>query len=127
MKKQNCINYFSWFSIIIGTLHFIIETWFHFEFGQSIIQLIADYLGILLLVFGGIIVLENNKGIGLLCGAWGYIFCLNYRAFAWRMDKFTIGNSTDLIDQTIILGITLIFSLAAFLYSLMLCYPSKKK
>ena len=80
MKKKEIIKYFSWFSIIVGIFHFIMETWFHFKFEQSIIQLFCDYIGISLLIFGGITVLKNINGKGLLCGAWGYSFCLNYRA-----------------------------------------------
>ena len=112
---------------MVGVLHFIMETWFHFRFGQSLVQLLADYMGVTLLIFSGVTALRNKNANGLLCGAWGYSFCLNYRAFAWRMDEFTAGTSTQVVDNTlIILSITLLFSLAAFIYSIVLVYPSKK-
>ena len=128
MKKKEIIKFFSWFSIIVGIFHFILETWFHFRFEQSIIQLFCDYIGISLLIFAGIIVLKNINGKGLLCGAWGYSFCLNYRAFAWRMDEFIAKTSSNSTDNTlIILSFTLFFSFIAFIYSLIICYPNEKK
>ena len=128
MKKEKNIKYFCWFSIIIAIIHFTMETWYHFKFGQSIIQLICDYIGISLLLFGGITVLNKIEAKGLLCGAWGFIFCLNYRTFAWRMDEFTNGSSTELIDKTlIVLSFTLFFSLISFVYSLIICYPKEKE
>ena len=128
MGKEKNIKYFSLFSIVIGIIHFSLETWFHFKFGQSIIQLMCDYIGISLLLFGGITTLKDINGKGLLCGAWGFIFCLNYRAFAWRMDEFINGSSTELIDKTlIVLSVALFFSLISFIYSLIICYPDEKK
>ena len=91
-------------------------------------QLLADYMGVALLIFSGITVLKNNLGKGLLCGAWGYSFCLNYRAFAWRMDEFTSGASTQLIDNTLlVLSVTLLFSFVAFIYTIVLAYSSKEE
>lgn len=127
MKNENFIRYFGWFSILVAILYFVLETWFHVQFGQSLIQLLADYMAISLLIFGGITVLRNQEGVGILCGAWGYSFCINYRAFAWRMDEVMAGSSTVLIDNTLkVLIFALVFSLTAFIISLILCYPTSK-
>lgn len=86
------------------------------------VQLLADYIGVCLLVYSGIRTFMNPISRGLLCGAWGYAFCLNYRAFAWRLDAFQDGASTGLMDNTlIILACTLLFSLLAFAYTLIIC------
>lgn len=59
---------------------------------------------------------------GFLCGAWGYAFCLNNQAFAWRPEAFQDGASTVLMDNTlIVLVCTLLFSLPAFAYTLIIC------
>ncbi len=103
------------------------ETWYHFSFEQSLIQLICDYIGVSLLLFGGFIVLKDESAKGLLCGAWGFVFCLNYRAFAWRMDLSANEKLTESMDTTLmVLSVTLVFSLIFFIYSLIICYPIKK-
>lgn len=128
MKKAKNIRLFSWISIIIGILHFIMETWYHFNFEQSMIQLVCDYIGVSLLLLGGFVVLKDINGKGILCGAWGFIFCLNYRAFAWRMDLSANQKLTESMDTTLmILSVTLVLSLIFFMYSLIICYPVKKK
>lgn len=126
MNNENFIKKFGLFSIIVAIIYFILETWFTVKFGQSAIQLIADYIAVSLLIFGGIVVRKNAAGVGLLCGAWGYNFCINYRAFAWRMEAIWENNSTLLIDNTAkVLAATLVFSAIAFVVSLVLCYPTK--
>ena len=122
MQVNRTLKRFSLFSVCVGILHFALETWFHLAFGQSFVQLLADYIGVFLLVFSGIKTFKNPMSRGLLCGAWGYAFCLNYRAFAWRLDAFQDGASTVLIDYTlIVLACTLFFSLLAFAYTLIIC------
>ena len=100
MKNKKFIKNFGLFSVLVGLLYFVVETWYHFKFGQSLIQLIGDYISIGLLIFAGIIVMKNQNGVGLLCGAWGFTFCINYRAFAWRMEEIMNHQSTTLIDNT---------------------------
>ncbi|NBR83491.1 MAG: hypothetical protein EBT52_07160 [Flavobacteriia bacterium] len=122
MQANRTLKRFSLFSVCVGILHFAMETWFHFAFGQSMVQLLADYIGVCLLVYSGIRTFMNPISRGLLCGAWGYAFCLNYRAFAWRLDAFQDGASTGLMDNTlIVLACTLLFSLLAFAYTLIIC------
>ena len=78
--------------------------------------------------FGGISVLKNINAKGLLCGAWGYTFCLNYRAFAWRIDSLVNQSTTNSINNAlIVLGFTLVISFMAFMYSLIISYPNRNK
>ena len=70
--KQYSMRYFlSWLAIAFGIIYFIFETWYHTSYVQSNLALTADYISILLLLIAGIVNLRTNKGIGLLCGAWG--------------------------------------------------------
>ena len=66
-------KYLSWLAIIFGLVYFIYETWYHISYDQSLLALTADYISIFLLVFAGSSNLRFKKGVGLLCGAWGYI------------------------------------------------------
>jgi len=84
-------------------------------------MLIVDYIAISLLVYGGIKTLDNPKYVGLLCGAWGFEFCLNYRALFNRMDKLFsgVGHGDPAIDTTAYVLICLmVVSIAMFVLSI---------
>ena len=92
-------------------------------YDQSNIQLIADYMAIFLLLFAGSVHLKTSKGIGLLSGAWGYTFCIMYRAFAWRMDAYNLEDYEWVELYKIMAG--LFVSFIAFVLTLIKTYPSK--
>ena len=71
----------SWLAITFGVIYFFYETWYHISYDQSNLALIADYISVFLLLIAGIVNLRSKKGIGLLCGAWGYTSCIMFRAF----------------------------------------------
>lgn len=126
MKSELFIKRFGLFSILVGLLYFVLETWYHFKFGQPLIQLVGDYTSIGLLIFAGMVVRKRPKGTGLLAGAWGFTCCINFRAFAWRMTEIMNGTSTVLDNNTTkVLVFCLIYSSIAFIISLILCYPKK--
>ena len=119
-------KFLSWLAIIFGLIYFIYETWYHISYDQSNLNLTADYIGVFLLLFAGITNLRCKKGIGLLCGAWGYTFCINYRAFIWRMDTLDaqdLENHEKLVLKLLILA--LIVSFVAFVISLLKSFPKK--
>ena len=103
------------------SITFIIDG--HFD-GVSTIQLIADYIAIFLLLFAGSVHLKTSKGIGLLSGAWGYTFCIMYRAFAWRMDALNLEDYEWVELYKIIVG--LVVSFIAFVLTLIKTYPLKE-
>ena len=121
------ITKFAWFSIFVAVLHFIGESYFVYLFGQSFIQSSIDLVAIFLMLLGAINSLKNNNSLGILCGAWGFSFCLNFRAWAWRFEanehKF-INNTTDTL--TSILLVLLLFSFIAFVISILLNLPKTK-
>lgn len=113
-------------SIMGAALHFIGETLWHFKFGQFLPMLIVDYIAISLLVYGGIRVLQSDQAIGLLCGAWGFTFCLNYRSLFGRVDKILDGSGVGnpAIDTTAyVLAVLLIASFIFFVLTLYLSHP----
>ena len=117
-------KYLSYLAIIFAVVYFLLETWYHITYKQSTIQLIADYIAIFLLLFAGSIHLKTSKGIGLLSGAWGYTFCIMYRAFAWRIESLDNLVDYELVELYKIM-VGLLISLFAFLLTLIKTYPSK--
>ena len=116
-------KYLSHLAILFAVLYFFSETWYHMIYDQSNIQLIADYMAIFLLLFAGSVHLKTSKGIGLLSGAWGYTFCIMYRAFAWRMDVHNLEDYEWVELYKIMAG--LFVSFIAFVLTLIKTYPSK--
>ena len=116
----------SWLAIIFGIIYFIYETWYHISYSQSILGLTADYISVLLLLIAGIVNLKSKKGIGLLCGAWGYTSCIMYRAFIWGIEEIwadELPNYETLQVKVLILA--LIVSFPAFIVSFVKSFPQK--
>ncbi|MBA6155142.1 hypothetical protein H3Z83_01200 [Tenacibaculum sp. S7007] len=120
------IKKFSWFTIIVAILYIIGEGYFMFLYGQPHLHTLADLIAVLLLFFGGIMTLKYNN-LGIICGAWGYSFCINYRTWVWRYYAKIEGvsdASTDNVGN--ILFFLLLFSFIAFLISILLNLPKTK-
>jgi hypothetical protein len=127
MDRQKMERWLAVFSIVSAVIHFVGETWVHFKFGQFLPMLIVDYIAISLLLFGGVRSLQTGAAAGLLCGAWGFTFCLNYRALFWRVEVLLEGGGTPVLEtMTQVLAVLLVISLAAFLVTLALCNPRAK-
>lgn len=77
--KNQLTNTFAIFTIVTAVIHFVLETLYTIEFGQNWAGILPDYIAVCLMFLGGISVLKNIKMVGILCGAWGFTFCLNYR------------------------------------------------
>ena len=116
------IRSFVWFSIAVAVLHFLWETWFHVQWGQFLPMLIVDYIAISLLLLGSVGCLKWRWGPGLLCGAWGFEFCLNYRTFFVRVSQIIDGAADDATTNiAYALGSVLSISALAFVASVLIC------
>ena len=62
---------FSIFTIFIGFVHFILETLFTIQFGQTVAGYLPDLIAVALLITAGYLTIKNTNAIGILCGAWG--------------------------------------------------------
>lgn len=114
----------AWFSVVAAVLHFIGETWFHLAFGQFLPMLLVDYIAIALLLFGAVRSLQTGHASGLLCGAWGFTFCLNYRSLFWRVEVLLQGGGDAALGtMTWVLAGLLVVSMVAFILTLYLCNP----
>ena len=121
------MRYFlSWLAITFGIIYFIYEIWYHISYNQSNLALSADYISILLLLIAGIVNLRSKKGIGLLCGAWGYTSSIMYRAFIWRIEAIWVDELPNYETlQVKVLTLSLIVSFSAFIISFVKSFPQK--
>ena len=102
------IRRFVVFTFCVTAIHFILESLYTIQFGQSFLGLLPDLIADALLVTGGVLVLKNSKAIGILCGAWGFTLCLHYRSWAWRFESVQDGSATSVDEITMIVLLSLI-------------------
>lgn len=116
---------FSKLTIFLACVHFILETLHTIVFGQSFLGLLPDYIAVGLMIGGGFAAMRNYDARGILCGAWGFAFCLHYRSWAWLYEAVLHGTATSVNEITMyVLGVTLFISALSFLISLILCAPN---
>lgn len=112
------------FSIFLAISHFLVETIWHFKVGQFLPMLIVDYIAISLLIYAGWRSIQTGQGSGLLCGAWGFTFCLNYRSLFWRVNEFIQGNE-KVAGEMYFLSFFLVITATVFALTLYLVNPKK--
>ena len=99
------IRTFAIISIGFALVHFTGETVWHLQYGQFLPMLIVDYIAVALLLVSGTVLLRTGGSPGLLCGAWGFEFCLNYRTFFSRMEVLMSGGNDPVMQvEAIVLG-----------------------
>ena len=122
MNNKNFIRRFAAFSIAMGGVHFVLETLFTVQYGQSLTGLLPDYIAVALLLWAGVSVRKHVHSVGLLCGAWGFALCLHYRAWAWRFDEVVAGQATAVVETTMhVLFYTAPISILSFGMTLYFC------
>ena len=118
---------FSIFTIFIALIHFTFETLFTIKFGQSIVGYLPDLIAVALLITAGYLTIKDPSAIGILCGAWGFAFCLHYRSWAWRFDDVIDGAATQLVEITMyVLAFTMPISIISFIITLIFCLPKNR-
>ena len=73
-------NHFAIATFALALVHFVLETAYTIIVGQHFLGYLPDIIADVLLVAGAYLLLINEKSIGVLCGAWGFTFCLHYRS-----------------------------------------------
>jgi hypothetical protein len=127
METEKALRRFAWYSIALAVAHFSGETAFHLRYGQPLWSLIVDYIAVSLLFFGAWLALARGWGASVLCGAWGFEFCLCYRSFFWRFEEIRQGTASEVNRNTAyLLGALLLLSIASFAYSIWLCRPANR-
>ena len=124
IDNQVFIRRFVIFTFSVTAIHCILESLYTIQFGQSFLGLLPDLIADVLLVTGGVLVLKGSKAIGILCGAWGFTFCLHYRSWAWRFESVQDGSATSVDEITMIfLASTMFVSICCFILTLLMCLP----
>jgi len=127
MDKKSFLYRFSIFTIFIALIHFSLETLYTLRFGQTIVGYLPDLIAVALLITGGYLTIKDSSAIGILCGAWGFAFCLHYRSWAWRFDDVINGTATELVQITMhVLAFTMPISIVSFIITLILCLPKNR-
>ena len=127
LSHKRFLKKFSIFTVGIAGVHFILETLYTLKFGQTFAGLLPDYIAVALLFTGGFMVFKDAQNIGVLCGAWGFAFCLHYRSWAWRFDDVLEGTASQLVETTmIVLALTMPISIICFTICLFMCFPKKR-
>ena len=121
------LNKFSIFTIFIALAHFTLETLFTIKFGQTIAGYLPDLIAVALLITAGYLTIKDSNAMGILCGAWGFAFCLHYRSWAWRFYDVIDGTATELVETTMyVLAFTMPISIISFIITLILCLPKNR-
>jgi hypothetical protein len=124
MNRERSLRAFAWYSIAFAIIHFSGETAFHMQYGQPVSALVVDYIAVSLLLAGAWLALSKGWGAGVLCGAWGFEFCLCYRSFFWRFEEIRAGTASEIErNSAYVLGVLLVLAVASFAYSVWLCRP----
>lgn len=119
---------FAGLSIVIAMLHFLLETGAHLLWPQFLPMLLVDYIAVGLILAGAIGLLRWKWGPGLLCGGWGFEFCLNYRTFFWRVDAMLNGSADTVVTNTAyVLGAMLFVSVPCFAYAVVVCIQQHRR
>ena len=115
---------FAFVSCALAGLHFVLETAYTIFVGQSFLGYLPDCIADVLLLVGAYILLKHQQATGIICGAWGFTFCLHYRTWAWRFEDYMDGALNQ--EQTSImyvLAANMIISLLCFATSLVMSMP----
>ena len=75
MNNKNFIRRFAAFSIAMGCVHFVLETLFTVQYGQSLTGLLPDYIAVALLLWAGV-AFESTFTALAYCVAPGDLLCV---------------------------------------------------
>ncbi len=115
---------FAFLSCALATLHFVLETAYTIFVGQSFLGYLPDCIADVLLLAGAYMLLKHPHATGMICGAWGFTFCLHYRTWAWRFEDHMVGALNDVQTGVMyVLASTMIVSLVCFAISIMINVP----
>jgi len=123
---------FAIYTLVLAVPYFLGETYHYFAFigfGNGVLNYAVDLIAIFLMGLGGVASLRCKpaSASGWLAAAWGFVTCLNYRAFSWRYEEVAAGGVIDTEPSSVltILSVTLVTSFLALFVALYLARPRK--
>lgn len=91
-------TWLAWITLIGTSLHFILETWYHFTWGQPLQALLVDYICNGLMVFGGLMSLRLKKqgrsAAGLLAAGWAFALGFGWRSVFGQLELLQSGEGS---------------------------------
>ena len=114
-------RYFAIVTLALAFAHFVMERAYTVIVGQHFLGYLPDCIADVLLVAGAWLLIKNEHSTGVLCGAWGFTFCLHYRTWARRFEDFMAVTLNEVQTGIMyVLASTMIFSLVCFSISTMM-------
>jgi len=95
------------FTLVGTALHFGLETWYHFVWGQPLQALLVDYICVALMVLGGVMSLRIRPGsaAGLLAAAWAFALGFGWRSVFGRLAARESGETASNGEASFVLPI----------------------
>ena len=86
-------TWLAWWTLFATTVHFVLETWYHFVWGQPFQALLVDYISVALMIFAGTTSLriKPRSAAGLLAAAWTYNLGFGWRSAFGRLEDLQNG------------------------------------
>jgi hypothetical protein len=91
-KSETALAYFT----VVATLtHFVLETWYHFVWGQPLQALIVDYISNVLMLSAGFMSLRlrPKSAAGLLAAGWAFTLGFSWRSVFGRLEMLKAGEA----------------------------------
>ena len=118
-------------TLALTLLHFVLETMYHFKYGQPLQALIVDYIWNALAIFAAIVSLRirPKSAAGLLAASWAFALGFGWRSVFGRLaltdTERAAGNGEPLYITYVLIGALCL--VAVFLiWSLWLAYRQSK-
>lgn len=92
-KSETALAYFTLAATIT---HFLLETWYHFVWGQPLQALIVDYISNALMLSAGYMSLRvrPNSAAGLLAAGWAFTLGFSWRSMFGRLELLNSGEAS---------------------------------
>lgn len=121
----------AWLTALTAVVHFSGESYFHLHWAQPLPALLVDYIANALMLIGawGSLKAGRGSGAGMLAAAWGFAFCLSYRAVFERLEVLDANGSLPNGEPGFVISLLyglLLLAGAIFLWSLRLAWLQSK-
>jgi hypothetical protein len=96
MTRHRSETPLAWVTLVATATHFVLETWYHFVWGQPLQALIVDYISVALMVSAGwrSLRIRPASAAGLLAAGWAFTLGFGWRSVFGRLELLESGKGT---------------------------------
>jgi hypothetical protein len=89
MDRHKSETALAWFTLFGAGLHFSLETYYHFTWGQPLQALLVDYICNALMLLGGwrSLAVRPASAAGLLAAGWAFALGFGWRSVFGRLER----------------------------------------